>query len=97
MSTDEATTKWEAEIVRLTGLIEDQKRERIHLRVWPLVGIVAGIAVGFFVMPAVGIVAFLLSIVTYFVGIYLTHVHISERTFLLERAQEQLDLLSRKP
>jgi hypothetical protein len=81
--------KWQDEILRLKGLIQEQHQERRSMRIWLYAAAVAGPA-GFFYRPWLGpvLVGFLVTI--FGVGVYLTHVHISERTFLLERAREEL-------
>ncbi len=91
MQEDAEVKKWEAEIVRLGELIEAQRKERRDLRWWPLVGLVIAPPIGWYTKPWVGIVAFALSVVAYCTGHYFTFVHISERTFLLERAHEALE------
>lgn len=81
--------KWQDEIVRLKGLIQEQHQEQRGMRVWLILAAIVGPA-GFIYRPWLGPVLSAFSLTIFGVGVYLTRVHISERTFLLERAREEL-------
>ncbi len=83
--------RYEAEVVRLEGLIEEHRRDREKVRVF-LYGLLIA-PLGFFVHPvaAAGIAFVALSL--YFCGLYLSSMHYWDRQGQLARIRRELDKL----
>jgi len=83
-------SKYEAEVARLIALKVTLDVEEGRMKWWPVVGLVAGLAVGVFVKPIYGFLPFALGLVMFGTGVYLTRVHMMERDYNLARARKEL-------
>ncbi len=83
-------SKYEAEVARLIALKVTLDVEEGRMKWWPVVGLVAGLAVGVLVKPIYGFLPFALGIVMFGTGVYLTGVHKMERDYNLARARKEL-------
>lgn len=83
-------SKYEAEVARLIALKVTLDVEEGRMKWLPVVGLVAGLAVGVFVKPIYGFLPFALGLVMFGTGVYLTRVHMMERDYNLARAKKEL-------
>lgn len=84
----ELSERYESEIVRLRGLIEEHVRDRKKVRVFLWALVLAPF--GFFVHPVVaGGIAFV-ALSLYFTGLYLSSMHYWDRTEQLRRTTREL-------
>ena len=85
--------KYEAEVERLIAQKAQLDREELRLRWIPLVGLVLGIATGWFMKPLYGLVPFAFGIVITGTGYYLTRVHHTDRDYNIGRARREITRL----
>lgn len=82
--------KYEAEVERLIAQKAQLDVEELRLRWIPLVGLVLGIATGWFMKPLYGLVPFAFGIVITGTGYYLTRVHHTDRDYNIGRARREI-------
>lgn len=82
--------KYEAEVERLIAQKAQLDVEELRLRWIPLVGLVLGIATGWFMKPIYGLLPFAFGIVITGTGYYLTRVHHTDRDYNIGRARREV-------